>query len=157
MIKLDYSKINMIPKRSIGVVIIVIVATLFFVIPQNQDCMGDARCIKGQVTQVVDGDTIKVEGQSIGFALASAPELYDAEGVKAKDYLEKICAVGSRVLVDEDDGQTMGSYSRVIALVRCNGLILNEAVLAENHAILSLEFCPVSEFSDSNWAKENGC
>jgi hypothetical protein len=60
MIKLDYSKINMIPKRSIGMVIIVIVATLVFVIPQNQDCMGDARCIKGQVTQVVDGDTIKV-------------------------------------------------------------------------------------------------
>ena len=55
----------MIPKRSIGVGIVVIIATLFFVIPQGQDCLGDARCIKGQVTQVVDGDTIKVEGKPI--------------------------------------------------------------------------------------------
>lgn len=156
-IKPVYTKLNMISKRSIGVVILVIAATLFFVIPQNQDCTGDARCIKGQVTQVVDGNTLKVEGQLVEFALASAPELYYSEGAKAKDYLEKICPVGSRVLVDEDDGQTMGSYGKVIALVRCNGLVLNEAVLIENQAVLPLEFCPVSEFSDSNWAKENGC
>jgi endonuclease YncB( thermonuclease family) len=88
----------MIAKRSIGVVILVIIATLFFVIPQNQDCLGDAKCIKGQVTQVVDGDTIKVEGQSIRFALSSSPEMYDEKGVAAKDYLEKICPIGSRVL-----------------------------------------------------------
>jgi len=147
----------MIPKRSIGVVIIVIVAILFLVIPQNQDCLGDARCIKGQVTQVVDGDTIKVEGQSVRFALSSAPEMYEEKGVEAKEYLEKVCPIGSRVLVDEDDGQTMGRYGRIIALVRCNGLILNESVLEENHATLSLEFCSVSEFSNNNWAKNNGC
>ncbi len=147
----------MIPKRSIGVALVVIVATLFFVIPQNQDCLGDARCIKGQVTQVVDGDTIKVEGQLIQFALSSAPEMYDEAGAEAKDYLEKVCPVGSRVLVDEDDGQTKGSYGHIVALVKCNGLILNEAILAESHAFLSLEFCPVSEFSGSDWAKENGC
>jgi micrococcal nuclease len=147
----------MIPKRSIGVVIIVIIATLFFVIPQNQDCLGEARCIKGQVTQVVDGDTIKVEGQSVRFALSSSPEMYDAKGIVAKTYLEKVCPIGSRVLVDEDDGQTMGSYGRIIALVRCNGLILNEAMLEENHATLSKEFCSISEFSNSNWAQDNGC
>jgi micrococcal nuclease len=147
----------MIPKRSIGVVIIVIAATLFLVIPQNQDCLGDSRCLKGQVTQVVDGNTIKVEGQTVQFALSSAPEMYEEKGVKAKEFLEKICPIGSRVLVDEDDGQTMGSYGRIIGLVRCNGLILNEAVLEEDHAILSLESCSVSEFSSSNWAKNNGC
>ena len=54
------------------------------------------------------------------------------------------------VLADEDDNQTMGSYGRVIALVKRNGLILNEAVLAENHPTLSLEFCPISEFSGNN-------
>jgi endonuclease YncB( thermonuclease family) len=75
--------------NSIGVVILVIIATLFFVIPQNQDCLGDAKCIKGQVTQVVDGDTIKVEGQSIRFALSSSPEMYDEKGVAAKS----ICLV----------------------------------------------------------------
>jgi len=147
----------MIAKRSIGVVIIVIIATLFLVIPQNQDCLGDARCIKGQVTEVIDGDTIKVEAQSVRFALSSSPEMYDEKGVAAKDYLEKVCPIGSQVLVDEDDGQTMGSYGRIIALVRCNGLILNEAMLEENHATLSKEFCSISEFSNSNWAQDNGC
>jgi len=147
----------MIAKRSIGVVIIVIIATLFLVIPQNQDCLGDARCIKGQVTEVIDGDTIKVEAQSVRFALSSSPEMYDEKGVAAKDYLEKVCPIGSQVLVDEDDGQTMGSYGRIIALVRCNGLILNEAMLEANHATLSKEFCSISEFSDSNWAQNNGC
>ena len=147
----------MIPKRTIGVVIIVIVTTLFFVIPHDQDCLGDARCIKGQVTQVVDGETIKVERQLIQFALTSAPEMYDEAGVAARDYLEKICPVGSRVLVDEDDGQSMGNFGRIIALVRCNGVILNEAILAENHATISLEYCPISEFSGNDWAKKNGC
>jgi micrococcal nuclease len=147
----------MIPKRSIGVVIIVIVATLFFVIPQNQDCLGNAKCIKGQVTQVVDGNTIKVEGQLVQFALSSTPEMYEEKGAEAKEYLEKICPIGSRVLVDEDDGQTMGNFVRIIALVRCNGLILNESLLEENHATLSLELCSISEFSNSDWAKNNGC
>jgi micrococcal nuclease len=147
----------MIPKRTVGIIIIVIVAVLIFVIPKDQECSGDARCIQGQVTEVVDGDTIKVDGQSIRFALASAPELYEEAGVDARDYLEKICPIGSRVLVDEDDGQTTGSYGRIVALIRCNALILNEAVLDENHAIISPEFCSVSEFSDSNWAKEHGC
>ena len=147
----------MIPKRTIMVVIIVIVAVLFFVIPKDQGCAGDARCIQGQVTEIIDGDTIKVDGQSIRFALSSTPELYEETGVNARDYLEKICPIGSRVLVDEDDGQTTGSYGRIIALIRCNGLILNEAVLDENHAVISPEFCSVSEFSDSNWAKQHGC
>jgi len=147
----------MISKPSLGVVLLVIVATLFFVIPQDQGCLGNARCITGQVTEIFDGHTIKVEGQTIMLALASTPELYDEAGADAKDYLEKVCPVGSRVLVDEDDGQTRGSLVSMIALVRCNGLILNETMLGKNHATLPLEFCPVSEFSDSNWAKENGC
>jgi micrococcal nuclease len=147
----------MIKKRTITAVIIVIVATLFFVIPQDQGCTGESRCIAGIVTQVVDGDTLKVDGQTIRLALSSAPELYEEAGAESRDYLEKICPVGSRVLVDEDDGQTMGSYGRIIALVRCNGLILNEVVISENHAILSTELCSASEFSDRNWAKKNGC
>ncbi len=152
-----YSNLHVISKRTVSVVIIVIIATLFFVIPQDQGCSGDARCITGIVTQVVDGDTLKVDEQSIRFSLSSAPELYEEAGVESKNYLEKICPVGSRVLVDEDDGQTLGSYGRIIGLVRCNGLILNEAMISESHAVLSSEFCSISEFSDSNWAKKNGC
>ena len=147
----------MIPKSTIGVVILVVITVLFFVIPQDQGCMGTARCIQGQVTKVVDGDTIEVDGQSIRFALVSAPELYEETGEEAREYLEKICPVGSRVLVDEDDGQTLGSYSRVVALVRCNAMILNEAVIAKNYATVQLEFCSLSEFSENTWAKQIGC
>jgi len=147
----------MVSKRSLGVAILVIAVTLFFVFPQGQGCLGGARCIAGQVTEVVDGETIKVEAHTVRLALASTPEMYDEAGQAAKNYLEKMCPVGSRVLVDEDDGQTVGRYGDIVALVRCNGLILNETMLGENHATLPPDFCSVSEFSASNWAKENGC
>ena len=42
---------------------------------ERNTCSGNARCITGTVTQVIDGDTLKVDGQSIRFALASAPEM----------------------------------------------------------------------------------
>jgi len=90
-----------------------------------QSCSGSARCITGVVTKVIDGDTIKVDGQSIRFALASAPELgsYGA-GVKETEFIQSICPVGSTALVDEDDEQTQGSYGRIVGVVYCNGMNL---------------------------------
>ena len=94
------------------------------------DCSGTARCITGVVTKVIDGDTIKVDGQSIRFALASAPELgsYGA-GVKETEFIQSICPVGSTALVDEDDEQTQGSYGRIVGVVYCNGMNLNSELL----------------------------
>ena len=120
----------------------------------SQGCSG---CFTGFVTEIIDGDTIKVDGQSIRFALADAYEMIDEKGIVARDFIASICPVESSVLVDEDDGQTQGSYGRILAVIYCNGTNLNEAVLEEGHAVIDQRFCEDSEFSSEEWAKKYGC
>lgn len=122
-----------------------------------QDCSGNARCIIGKVTQVIDGDTIKVDERSIRFALSSAPELDESGGIESKELIEILCPVGSTVLVDEDDGQTQGSYERIIGMITCNDVNLNEELLDSGLGNLSSEFCTTSEFSTHLWAQKHGC
>lgn len=121
------------------------------------ECTGDARCITGLVTDVIDGDTIKVDGQSIRFTLSSAPELSEPEGVIAKDFINDMCPIDSLVTVDEDDGQTKASYGRILGVIYCNGENLNEQLLESGYGSLSTEFCSISEFASSTWAKKYGC
>ncbi len=123
----------------------------------SPNCLGNARCINGIVTKIIDGDTIKVDGQSIRFALASAPELNKSGGTKARDFIDSICPVGSTALVDEDDGQTEGSYGRIIGVIYCNGKNLNEELIGSGNGYLALMFCSKSEFSNDTWAQKYGC
>jgi len=127
-----------------------------FAIPSH-DCSGSAGCFTGSVTQIIDGDTIKVDGKSIRFALTSTPELNKSGGQEARAFIENICPVGSLALVDEDDGQTQGSYGRIIAVIYCNDMNLNEEILDAGLGDLSTGFCSISEFSIHPWAKKYGC
>lgn len=122
-------------------------------------CYGTAECFIGTVTKIIDGDTIEVDGQSIRFALVNAPELNNYGGQDAKNFVESVCPVGSSVLVDEDDGQTRGSYGRTIAIVYCNDLTynLNEAVIASGYAIIDTPYCSQSEFGSHYWPQIYGC
>ncbi len=123
----------------------------------TQNCSGNAKCITGIVTQIIDGDTIKVNDQSIRFALVSAPELNDSGGIESKDFIDSICPVGSTALIDEDDGQAEGSYGRIIGVIYCNGKNLNEELIKSGNGYLALEFCSKSEFSSDIWAQNSGC
>ena len=123
----------------------------------QDECSGNARCFSGKVTQVIDGDTIRINEHSIRFSLASAPELRQTNGEKARAFIDTICPVGSVALVDEDDGQTEGSYGRIVAVIYCNGMNLNEELLDANLGNIASEFCPESEFSESLWAQKHGC
>jgi len=123
----------------------------------SQDCSGTARCITGTVTKIVDGDTIHVDGQSIRFALASAPELLGYGGIESRDFIQTICPVGSTVLVDEDDGQTAGSYDRIVGVIYCNDMILNSELLDADLGYLEDRFCDFSEFASDLWAQKHGC
>lgn len=147
----------MIPIKYTIPVILIVVGILVITIPIDSGCSGEAQCITGKVTQITDGDTINVDEKPIRLALVLAPELFNEEGVRAKEYLENICPIGSTVLVDEDDLQTKGSYDRMIGLVMCNGKILNEDMLRAGHGEISTRHCKTSEFSDSGWAKYFGC
>jgi len=120
-------------------------------------CTGTAECIPGHVTQHIDGDTLKVDGESIRFALVNAPESGEAGGQEASDFIANACPVGSFAIVDEDDGQTEGSFGRTIAVVYCQGMNLNETILDAELAVIATAFCSQSEFGTSPWAQNHGC
>jgi len=123
----------------------------------SQDCSGSARCITGIVTKIVDGDTIHVDGVSVRFAMASAPELKGFGGIDSRNFIDTICPVGSNVLVDEDDSQTEGSHARMIGVVYCNGVNLNSELLDAGLGYLADQFCDSSEFAEDSWAVKHGC
>lgn len=124
---------------------------------KDPQCKGNARCIFGTVTRVIDGDTIVVGDKSIRFALVNTPEWGDKNYYPAGNYISNICPVGSKVLVDEDDGQKEGSFGRIIGIIYCNGKILNEEILESGYAEILTRFCSVSEFSNESWAQKFGC
>lgn len=123
----------------------------------SQDCSGTARCVTGTVTKIVDGDTIHVDGESVRFALASAPELSGYGGVESRNFIQTICPIGSDVIVDEDDGQTRESFGRMIGVIYCNGMNLNAELLDADLGYLENRFCDSSEFASDPWAQKHGC
>ncbi len=123
----------------------------------SNDCSGTARCVTGMVTKIVDGDTIHVNGESVRFALASAPELSGFGGVESRNFIQTICPVGSDVIADEDDSQTEESYGRMIGVIYCNGMNLNQELLDADLGYLADQFCDSSEFAEESWAIKHGC
>jgi len=126
----------------------------FFV---GYSCSGTAVCYVGNVTEVIDGDTLRIRGSPIRLALTSAPELSEEDGIKAKNFVAKLCPLGSKALVDQDDGQTSGSFGRMVAKVVCGSDVVNSRLLEEGLAEIDRKFCSISEFASEDWAKKYGC
>jgi endonuclease YncB( thermonuclease family) len=61
------------------------------------------------------------------------------------------------VLVDQDGKQMFDRYGRMIAVVYCDGALLNAELLFAGHAVIMKGFCKASEFGDEDWAKLFGC
>ena len=122
-----------------------------------QDCSGVAKCMTGTVTKIMDGDTIHVDDQSVRFSLITAPNLEGYGGVDSRNFIQTICPVGSEVLVDEDDGHVLKDHARMVGMVTCNDMILNQEILDANLAHLEVRFCSSSEFGGQDWAIKHGC
>lgn len=123
---------------------------------QSEMCLGNARCISGVVTKIVDGDTIHVDGEIIRFALVDAPKMkYD--GGQARQFIEQICPVGSEVMVDQDDDQLEDKYGRILGMIHCNDMNLNKELLDLGLGDLYSAFCDQSEFATESWAVKHGC
>src|SRR5436309_3781417 len=117
----------------------------------NPQCKGAAACFTDSVTYVVDGDTLGVGSTRIRLALVNSPEVGQPGYTEAKQFTAQTCPVGSSAFVDEDDGQTGGSYGRMVALVYCGGVYLNAALLVSGNAVLVTYYCSVSEFAADPW------
>jgi len=124
--------------------------------PEPSACPKSAGlCTERNVTRVVDGDTLDVEGNlRIRLVLIDAPELGEAGAAEATDHLTSLC-LGTRALVDEDDNQIGDDpFGRILAVVYCKGSNANAAMLSSGHADTFYAFCSVSEFGNEAWT---GC
>jgi micrococcal nuclease len=129
-----------------------------------KECKGNAFCFPGNVTKVVDGDTVDVNGIRIRLSLVDTPERGQANFTEAKNLALKLCPIGSTALVDQDDEQRGGSFGRMVGKVYCNYnasnvnlTSLNEAVFKNGYAKILTEFCAKSEFANELWVKGHGC
>ena len=148
----------MIAKLPLIVALCSIPLIILLILPQNNiDCSGDASCLKGKITDVVNGYTIETKDSVIVLSLIAPNEINSNAGEDAKKFVESTCPVGSDVLVDEDDGQINGSYGMIVGKVFCQGIILNEKILENQPDQLDSIQCFSSEFADEDWAKKHGC
>lgn len=143
----------------LAVVTFVVVSMIISVIPapepQNRDGAGEN--LEGEITRIVDGDTLYIEGTKIRLALVDSPEVGEAGYDEARDFAAGICPEGSQATADQDDWQLEDQYGRMIAVVYCGGKNLNHELLKSGHAVILTEYCAVSEFGDETWAVEYGC
>jgi micrococcal nuclease len=127
-------------------------------------CRGTAACFIGNVTKVIDGDTLDVNGIRIRLSLINTPELGMTNFTEAKK-LVQVCPIGSVALVDQDDEQKKGIYGRMIGEVYCNYSPTNwnstknfsEEMLKSGFAVILTKFCAHSEFAIESWVKKYGC
>lgn len=114
----------------------------------------------GVVTKVIDGDTLNVENKggkttAIRLTLVDAPETNEPGYTQAKNFVSQNC-LDKAAVVDPDNSQNL-SYGRLVAVVYCDGLNINEAVIANGFATIYRSFCNVSEFTNTEWAQKYGC
>ena len=121
------------------------------------ECKGFGKCIKGTITGYIDAFSPKIKSNLVRLSIATSPEIIEPGGQIALDYVESICPVGSTAIVDEDDGQIGNLGGRVIGLVYCNGVNLNEALGTSGYGSMWTKFCKQSEFAREPWAWDNGC
>ncbi len=124
--------------------------------PEQSDCpRSSGLCIEREVTRVIDGDTLDVQGGlRIRLVLVDAPELSESDGPAARDFLTDLC-LGSLALIDEDDFQIGDDpYGRILAVVYCDGTNANAGMISSGHADTYSRFCSESEFESEVWT---GC
>lgn len=114
----------------------------------------------GRVIEVIDGDTLDIQttgGEilTIRFALIDAPERNEPGYNEAKDFVTQQC-LDKNAIVDPDNNQDL-SYNRIVAVVYCDGVNINEAVLDSGFATIYQSFCNISEFASTVWAQNYGC
>jgi endonuclease YncB( thermonuclease family) len=128
-------------------------------------CKGSAACFNGNITKVVDGDTVDVNGIRIRLSLVDTPERGQINYTESRNFVIQLCPIGSIALVDQDDGQKGGSYGRMIGEVYCNynpsnqnnTKNLNEEIIKSGYAHILTNLCTRSEFAKESWAARHGC
>jgi micrococcal nuclease len=105
----------------------------------------------GKVTNVVDGDTLDINGIRVRLALVDTPEIGQPGYDRAKHFVESIC-LGKNGELDVDSGQRRGDrYGREVGVVYCDGINVNDKLMSNKMARILIQFCDITEFSNENW------
>ena len=138
----------------LGVVIVMVLAILFSHSTQLQCSHDKGACYETTLLQIIDGDTVKdSDDKLISFSLVSVPKLDEKGGDDAKIFLEAICPIGSKIIVDEDDGDLQESYNGIMAQVYCNGMSMNAEMIYSDYAMIDVRSCGASEFTFELWVE----
>jgi endonuclease YncB( thermonuclease family)/methionine-rich copper-binding protein CopC len=123
------------------------------------ECIGSAGCAEGMTIRIVDGDTLYVSVNGtvykVNLALVKAPLRGEESFIESTVFTRSLC-LGSRVLVDQDDGQ-LTSGGSIIATVYCSSDNLNHELLENGYATFESDQCSESEFAQQEWARKYGC
>ena len=111
----------------------------------------------GQITRVIDGDTLIIDQTTIRLSLVNSPERDERGYQEAKDFASTVCPIGANAEFIEDSWQPIDKYGRSVGLVYCNDMMLNELLLTNGHAEISTYYCDKSEFGSEGWARAYGC
>ena len=111
----------------------------------------------GQITRVIDGDTLLIDQTTIRLSLVNSPERDERGYQEAKNFASTVCPVGAHAEFIEDTWQPVDKYGRSVGLVYCNDMMLNELLLTNGHAEISTYYCDRSEFGSEGWARAYGC
>lgn len=106
------------------------------------------------VSRVIDGDTLVVNecSRHIRISLANTPEINQLGWAEATNFTKSLCSVGSRIQLQQDEGQPYDVYGRIVAVVYCQNRNLNEELIKNNLAVIMTEYCARSEFAKESWA-----
>lgn len=123
---------------------------LFFLLPLVH---GDL--IIGQVTRVIDGDTIVLNNDimRIRLAVVNTPERGEEGFSEATDFMKERC-LNKLVIVDPDNNQDL-SFGRQVGVVYCDMMNMNKALLDSDLAEVDNRFCDETEFSNNEWLKSS--
>ena len=112
------------------------------------------------VGDTLDIKTINDEGNIITIGLllvelVDAPEFNELGYTEAKTFVSENY-FDKTAIVDTDKNQDL-SHGRLVAAVYCEGVNINEGLIAAGLADIYKSFCAISEFGNSYWAQKYGC
>ena len=74
----------------------------------------------GQITRVIDGDTLIIDQTTVRLSLVNSPERDERGYQEAKDFALTVCPIGVNAEFVEDAWQPVDKYGRSVGLVYCN-------------------------------------